>query len=361
MKDMHEVKIAELSKAAGGKLRSGKHPCQCRLAGKGMKGKSALMKEGNLKKLVSADKKGSSARIKLDEEELLANKMAGTGMMEGGRLKHPFKKLSKHDKDLIAKSVGAVVGTAAGAAAAETGPAAPFIGAAAGVGAEEGTSQLLGGAVKIGKSRFGKPSLDRAKHNIKGGRASVARTPLCKKAGEDLAECQGRVRNFKAKNPKSSVASRRAKAAEKRKKKPSMFGPVAQGEKDKEDERLGEEVGQLRRSSRLAKKSGNGLRGGAGGHGLRGGAGGTGIMAGGAIKGHDNHARIEIPSGVRNARNVRGGAIGPYSSVTNVGSGGNLIAGTRMGHPAMMSQASSANPFFATQFPPGLSQGFGLY
>ncbi len=335
MKDMHEVKIAELSKAAGGKLRSGKHPCQCRLAGKGVKGKSALMKEGNLKKLVSADKKGSSARIKLDEEELLANKMAGTGMMEGGRLKHPFKKLSKHDKDLIAKSVGAVVGTAAGAAAAETGPAAPFIGAAAGVGAEEGTSQLLGGAVKIGKSRFGKPSLDRAKHNIKGGRASVARTPACKKAGEDLAECQGRVRNAKAKAaPKSPVASRRAKAAAKRKGKKSMFGPVAQGEKDREDERLGEEVGELRRSARLAKK-GSGLHGGAKGSGLHGGAKGSGIMA--------------------------GGAIGPYSSVTNVGAGGNLIAGTRMGHPAMMSQAASANPFFATQFPPGLSQGMGLY
>lgn len=340
---MHEVKIAELSKAAAGKLRGGKHPCQCRMAGKGMPGKSALMKMGNLEKLVKADKKGGSARIKLDEDELIANKSAGTGMMEGGRLKMPKVTLKKKNlKDLGAKSIGAVVGTATGAALTpELGPVGgPVVGATVGYATQKGVRKAMGKGVK----KAVMPD-----DYMEGGRVSTARTPVCKRAGIELSKCQGRVRNARARTRKegkertamgaedkdapapirSPVASRRAKnlaraRAVKQKK---------QGQKDREDERLGEEVGELRRSARL--KKGDGLSAGGG---LRGGAGG-GLYAG----------------------RMRGGVIGDFSSIENVGAGGNLIGGTPMGHPAMRSQAASANPFFATQFPPGLAKGMGLY
>ena len=350
---MHEVKIAELSKAAAGKLRGGKHPCQCRMAGKGMPGKSALMKMGNLEKLVKADKKGGSARIKLDEEELMANKSAGTGMMEGGRLKLTLKK--KNLKDLGAKSIGAVVGTASGALLTpELGPVAgPVAGATIGYATQKGVRKAMGKGVKKAVM---------PKDYMEGGRVSTARTPVCKRAGIELSKCQGRVRNANARKRnegkersamgaedkdapapiRSPVASRRAKnlararAAKKKK----------QGQKDREDERLGEEVGELRRSARLR---GDGLRGGAGGGGLH---GGEGLTAGGGLHGGE---------GLYAGRHMRGGVIGSMSSIGNIGAGGNLIGGTPMGHPAMRSQAASANPFFATQFPPGLSKGMGLY
>ena len=451
MSEMHEVTLAPMSKDALSKLRNGNRPCQCRLAGKGQKGPTCVMKMDNLEKLVKGDKKGSASRLVLDRDEIDANKIKGTGIMAGGRatketrgykakakggkatketrgFKPPKEPTDPWDSDdeehyadavdqngdddsimAILRKVGMSIWedfkgdvNAARKFIREAGEA--FFGK--GVKANGGRAtretrgyrrkknapldlenadlkELFGGSVKIGKSRFGKPSVDRAKHNLKGGavaqmpdgsyhvinnhpapteaqkriakrkmkhlhysddetrstvpahtivrkhkgeglvaggRASKAKTPTCRKAAQDLAECQPWTMAARAKaKPKSPIDSRKRAAKAKR--------DAAKAKKDNEKDSSSSSTG-VRRSARLA---GKGYRGGG--------------PEGGGIYGGPKRA---------SGSGIYGGAIGAAERVGNVGAGGNLIGGTRMGHGALASQAQYSNPFFSTQFPPGM-------
>lgn len=434
MSEMHEVTLAPMSKDALSKLRNGKRPCQCRLAGKGQKGPTCVMKMDNLEKLVKGDKKGSASRMLLDKDEMDANKIKGTGIMAGGRatketrgykakakggkatketrgFKPPKEPTDPWDSDdeehyadatdgdedsimAILRKVGMSIWedfkgdvNAARKFIREAGEA--FFGK--GVKANGGRAtretrgykrkkaipynledanlkELFGGAVaqmpdgsyhvinnhpepteaqkrraqrKVRRSGYSddEPRSTVPVHTIArkhkgeglvaGGRASKAKTPTCRKAAQDLAECQPWTMAARARKPKSPVASRRAAA-----KKKSNVGKKRMTDDEVESTakralaRMGKsDAGSSsstgpRRSSRLAAK-GNGLR-----------AGGDGLYGG--------------------PRRAHGGAIGAPERVGNVGAGGNLIGGTRMGHGALASQAQYSNPFFSTQFPPGM-------
>ncbi len=92
MSDIHEVKLKRMSPAVMSKLRNG-HRVRAELAGKGVDGCSCKMKESKIKHLMKSAGKGAKT-ISLDEEEKQANKMSGSGIMEGGR--SIGKMLKKH-------------------------------------------------------------------------------------------------------------------------------------------------------------------------------------------------------------------------------------------------------------------------
>ena len=350
------------------------------------------MKMGNLEKLVKGDKKGSATRMLLDKDEMEANKIKGTGIMAGGRMhggflgalfggdddsddddyadakaptngKPPAQSATKEKKRATRKTLDTIQGPKSmtpqrykelytkimqldwdqekkAAAIAEL-------------------NKKRGGSVKIGKSRFGKPSVDRAKHNLKGGavaqlpdgsyqvihntfeptvrkhkgeglvaggRASKAKSARCRQAAEDLAECQP-----------WTIAARNKEEQPKRgpsKRKNLVIDPAEDPEGPKKGQKI-RRRGKAKPMQLSTPKKGPVTRSQAKGSGIYGGprrASGSGYRGGG-------------PSG---------GAIGAAERVGNVGAGGNLIGGTRMGHGALASQAQYSNPFFSTQFPPGM-------
>ncbi len=81
---MHEVKLGPMSKAVMSKLRNGR-PCRCSMVeGEGV---SAILNEENIKKLLRAGRLGKKATLALTGGELEENKVKGTGIMSGGRIK----------------------------------------------------------------------------------------------------------------------------------------------------------------------------------------------------------------------------------------------------------------------------------
>ena len=137
--DTHHVTLTGLSGAGVSRLRNG-HPCRCALGAKG-EGVGAHLSEDNIKKLLKAGKKGAKATIKLAKHEIEKNRMEGSGIMAGGKIKvgKTLKKVatSKPGKSLIKKGIEAGVSEYLGP------EAAPIAGAMA--------DAALGGKIKVGK------------------------------------------------------------------------------------------------------------------------------------------------------------------------------------------------------------------
>lgn len=73
-----------MSKAVMSKLRNGR-PCRCSMVeGEGV---SAILNEDNIKKLLRAARLGKKATLALSGGEIEENKVKGTGIMSGGRVK----------------------------------------------------------------------------------------------------------------------------------------------------------------------------------------------------------------------------------------------------------------------------------
>jgi len=85
----HPVHLTGLSPSQMSRLRNG-HACRCALGSKG-EGISAFLGEANIKKLLKAAKKGAKATINLAKHEIEKNKMEGSGLVTGGKLKMPGK------------------------------------------------------------------------------------------------------------------------------------------------------------------------------------------------------------------------------------------------------------------------------
>lgn len=93
---MPEVELQKMSGGALSKLRNG-HPCRCALAEKKGEGVSCIMGEGKIKDMIKAGKRGAKKTMALTKEELEENKVKGTGIMAGGRIKvgKVLKKIGK--------------------------------------------------------------------------------------------------------------------------------------------------------------------------------------------------------------------------------------------------------------------------
>ncbi len=146
---MHQVHLADMSKAVLSKLRNG-HPVRAMLGAKGS-GVGAILSEDNLKKLMKAGKRGAKAVIKLGADELHANRSGGTGIMSGGKFsfKHAAKSVNKGLKKvagnpIVQDVVSQTAGDLAAAAAPELGPLG-YAGAA--YGAKKGMQAYAGSGV----------------------------------------------------------------------------------------------------------------------------------------------------------------------------------------------------------------------
>jgi len=152
---MHQVHLADMSKAVLSKLRNG-HAVRAMLGSKGS-GVGAILSEDNLKKLMKAGRKGAKAVIKLGAEELHANRAGGTGIMVGGKFsfKHAAKSVNKGLKKvagnpIVQDVVSQTAGDLAAAAAPELGPlgyAGAAYGAKKGMQAYAGSGFVAGGAL----------------------------------------------------------------------------------------------------------------------------------------------------------------------------------------------------------------------
>lgn len=288
--DTHHVTLTGLSGAGISRLRNG-HPCRCALGAKG-EGVGAHLGEDNIKKLLKAGKKGAKATIKLAKHEIEKNRMEGSGIMAGGKIKigKTLKKVvtSKPAKSLIKSGIEA-------GAAEYLGPeAAPIAGAM--------TDAALGGKIKVGKI---------AKKIA--GNKTVQK--VAKEAGKKALKEGIKYATSSSEGGKIKVGKIAKKIAG-----------------NKTVQKVAKEAGKkaVKEGIKYATSSSEG----------------EGLYAG---------------RGMYAGRGIHGGSIGPHSRVTNVGAGGDLL-GPR--NPALRQQASAANWFFHTQFPPALADditGGGLY
>ena len=83
---MPEVELERMSGGALSKLRNG-HPCRCALAKGAGTGHKVVMGEGKIKDLIKAGKRGAKKTMSLSREEIEENKVKGTGLMAGGRVR----------------------------------------------------------------------------------------------------------------------------------------------------------------------------------------------------------------------------------------------------------------------------------
>lgn len=232
---MHKVYLEGLSPAQKSRMRNG-HKVRAKLSKVEGKGCSCMMGEGAIKKLLKRGEKAGEVALTAAERE--ANKISGSGIMEGGR----------KASDKVARS-----------------------------------------------SIVQKPK-------------KAALEKMC----DELDEATG-----------GAISHVMRK----------------QGEKDREDERLGSEVGSLKRQ--LKKKS---VKGGATTRGQarakRCSSAGTELRA--CHKGEGLYARSSGRGLYGTGVYAAGGAIGKSERVTNVGAGGNLIHGQ---NPALRPQAADQNFF----------------
>ncbi len=282
---MPSIPLKDMSPNQRSRLRNG-HPVRVAM-GSGAGCCSCKMKEENIKKVMR--KKGGAATIKLDADEMRENKISGSGIMEGGR------------------------------------------------------------SVKIGKHRYGKPSIDQAKKNLglkKGGAIggiSRAEVMSALKSGDktvvkNYIEQQKSVAEAIGKKDPEKMTKSDAKAllrieremeafqiTAKEKAEKTMFQKVLTAIKKIIDDVTAALAGDDSddNASVASTKAGNGLRYGEGG---------------------------SLGYG------MKGGAIGraPTSSqITNVGAGGNILGPMQA---SKAPQSSSANWFFSTQFPPAMAR-----
>ena len=86
---MHKVYLEGLSDAQKSRMRNG-HKVRAKLSKVAGKGCSCMMGEGAIKKLLKRGEKAGEVALTADERE--ANIIAGSGIMEGGRVKKFLKK-----------------------------------------------------------------------------------------------------------------------------------------------------------------------------------------------------------------------------------------------------------------------------
>jgi len=296
---MPTIPLKEMSANQKSRLRNG-HPVRVAM-GSGAGGCcSCKMKEENIKKVMR--KKGGAATIKLDADEIRENKISGSGIMSGAR---------KTLKD---------------------------------------AKEKVGGAVKIGKAKFGKPSVDRGKKNlgIGGAIAGVSRAQMAdalkkgdKKTVSVYIEQQKKVADAIASKPDEELTKSDLKALGRIQKEMSTFASRADG---KEEETMFEKflkslvqiIDSVSKALIGDNDDDDDLSGLFGGQGLRYGEGGS--------------------LGYGMPKRMMGGAIGRTatgSQITNVGAGGNILGPMQA---SKAPQASSANWFFSTQFPPAMAK-----
>ncbi len=301
---MPAVELEKMSGGALSKLRNG-HPCRCALAKHAGSGHKVIMGEGKIKDLIKAGKRGAKKTMSLTKEEIEENKIKGTGLMAGGRVrsaihaeggkikvKKVIKKVLKSKPVQAAKKAGMrELASMAEEGLEEAGVPGPV--AKASVKAiEKKVDSATGGKLRVKhalkKHHVGRKALNTAK--------KVAKHPITQEVVGDLG-----------------AAAAMALVPE--------GGPVSGA------------AGKYAAQQALGMAAGSGLY-----------ASGRGLVAGGSF--------------------ISGGAIGPSSgpeSFVRFGSGGNLM-GPR--NPALRSQPDAANWEFHTQLPPAMASqitGSGLY
>ena len=182
---MHEVKLGPMSKAVMSKLRNGR-PCRCSMVeGEGV---SAILSEDNIKKLLKAARLGKKATLALTEGEREENKIKGTGIMSGGRLKvgqalksvvnsKPAQALKEKAKKEVTKKIQEV----AEEKMEEAGVPAPIAKAIA----KKGSKMAVD---KADKKISGKGLLDKAKQAASSAAKSKAGQAVMKAAEKKLQE-----------------------------------------------------------------------------------------------------------------------------------------------------------------------------
>jgi hypothetical protein len=290
---MPTLPLKEMSANQRSRLRNG-HPVRVAM-GSGAGCCSCKMKEENIKKVMR--KKGGAATIKLDADEMRENKISGSGIMSGAR------KAVKEAK------------------------------------------KKVGGAVKVGKAKFGKPSVDRAKKNLGIGGAiggiSLAEAKQALKDGDANV-----VRNYveqqqsvaKKLNEKKTPTNADLKAIERIKNEMFSFSKVKTAEK----------VGDSSFWDSILKFFGDVY------------ASLQEIISSGSSDGEEEGGSLRYGEGgslgYGMPKRMMGGAIGrtaTSSQITNVGAGGNILGPMQA---SKAPQASSANWFFSTQFPPAMAR-----
>lgn len=290
---MPTIPLKEMSANQRSRLRNG-HPVRVAM-GSGADGCSCKMKEENIKKVMR--KKGGAATIKLDADEIRENKISGSGIMSGARK-----------------------------------------------GLKE-AKEKLGGAVKIGKAKFGKPSVDRAKKNlgIGGAVGMINKQTLLNaiEAGEGkvyldryIAQIKNRIKTLedKQKNKKKLTAKEEGELEGLLR----DLDEVANDAKELDPDEYKSEIGTLAKLIAQIDKLVKVVTAPVTGTGLQYGEGGS--------------------LGYGMPKRMMGGAIGRSSTgsqITNVGAGGNILGPMQA---SKAPQASSANWFFSTQFPPAMAR-----
>jgi len=292
---MPTIPLKEMSPNQRSRLRNG-HPVRVAM-GSGADGCSCKMKEENIKKVMR--KKGGAATIKLDADEIRENKISGSGIMSGARK-----------------------------------------------GLKE-AKEKLGGAVKIGKAKFGKPSVDRAKKNLGIGGAI---------GGISLAEVKTAIKN-KDQKVVDNYIQQSGKVVEKidKKKNPTTADLKAVQRINRELQTL-QKLGVSSISDptiwqRVTDVVSKVIKDISGIIGITGAGVSDDEEEGGSLRyGEGGSLGYGMP------KRMMGGAIGRSSTgsqISNVGAGGNILGPMQA---SKAPQASSANWFFSTQFPPAMAR-----
>ena len=344
MSDIHEVKLKRMSPAVMSKLRNG-HRVRAELAGKGVDGCSCKMKESKIKHLMKSAGKGAKT-ISLDEEEKQANKMSGSGIMEGGR--SIGKMLKKHHVGRKALNTAKKVGKSevvqdmkkegmkqiadAAVVGLESEGVPPSISKKLVGTLEKKADKATGGKVRV-KHALKKAHVGRkAKHTAQ----KVAKHPITQDVVGDLGAATAMALVPEG-GPVSGAAGKYA--AQSALKKAAGGAVTTRSQARAQGSR-----------QRRCSKAGSDLRA-CHGQGLYAAAGRGMYAAGGSAIGAGMYA-------------AAGGSIGGAmrdSRITNIGAGGNLL---HLRNPALASQPLGANFQFSTQFPPVLAseiRGAGLY
>ncbi|MGB1728774.1 MAG: hypothetical protein ACPHF2_02195 [Crocinitomicaceae bacterium] len=287
---MHKVYLEDLSPAQRSRMRNG-HKVRAKLSRAEGKGCSCMMNEGTIKKLL---KKGGKGEVSLSGGEIEANKISGTGLIEGGKGVKKFLKkhnvgrkvlntLKSEPVQAIKKQGFDMLADAAIAGLVAEGVPAPI--AKKGVDALEGyVDKKTGGAIRKKRGPIRPTGPHRSPYEDQGPSES------------DPTQIPRHIVGHPAKRKslKGGATTRGQARAQERQKRCSSAGTELRAcHKD-----------GLHGRGLYARSSGRGLYG-------------TGVYA-------------------------AGGAIGKAERVTNIGAGGNLIHGQ---NPALRPQAGDANFF----------------
>jgi hypothetical protein len=278
---MHKVYLEGLSDAQKSRMRNG-HKVRAKLSKVAGKGCSCMMGEGTIKKLLRKGEKSGEVALTAAERE--ANKIAGTGLIEGGKGVKKF--LKKHH---VGKKALDVLRSEPVQAIKKQGFDMLADAAIAGLEAEGVPAPIARGGVK---------ALEGAVDKNTGGAIRKKRGPI-RPAGPHRSPYQGPSESDPTQIPPHLVGHPA-------KRKSLKGGATTRGQaRAKRCSSAGTELRACHKGEGLyARSSGRGLYG-------------TGVYA-------------------------AGGAIGKSERVTNIGAGGNLLHGQ---NPALRPQAADQNFF----------------